>query len=89
MAEQRYLAVFLHDGESGPDRLVVRDAFGVHAFRYACDFMGHVQFPFLHHLEIPDDVDCGMRCYQSQLVQFLVLEFRQVCGPALSRFPVR
>ena len=49
-------------------------ALGVHAFGYSLYFMGHDELPFLHHPEVPDDVDSGLRRHKGELVEFLVFE---------------
>ncbi len=53
---------------------MVRYALRVAAFRDSVDLLRHDDFPLLHDLEIADDVDRRLRCYERELVQVLILE---------------
>ena len=56
------------------DRLVVGHALRVLAFCDADDLLRSLELLLLHYLEVTDDIHCGIRCDQGQLVKFLVLE---------------
>ena len=71
MAEQGSLVAFDVDCESCGDRLVVGHAFRVLAFCDADDLLRSLELLLLHYLEVTDDIHCGIRCDQSQLVKFL------------------
>ena len=60
--------------EGGPHRLVVGDADRVAAFDGADDGLGDGEPLLLHHFEVLDYVDRGVRGDESYVIQFLVFE---------------
>ena len=78
MAKQRDLVTFLDGGESCLDRLVVGNAFWIHAFRDAYDFLRHRDLLLFHYLEVAYDVDGRLRCNEGEFVEFLV--FKELVG---------
>ncbi len=53
---------------------MVRYTLRIPAFGEAVDFLRHDKLLLLDHLEVADDVDRGLRGYEGELVEFLVLE---------------
>ena len=74
MAEERDAVAIVYGGEPRAYRLVVGYAFRVHTFGYALDNGRHLQLLLLHHLEIADNVDCGLRRYQGKLVEVFIFK---------------
>ena len=55
-------------------RLVVGDALGVIALRYAANLGGQLHGALLHYLVVAYGVDHRLRCYQSYAVEHLLGE---------------
>ena len=53
---------------------MVRHTFRIAAFGDAMDLFRHDQLLLLHYLEVADDVDCGFRRDEGELVELLVFK---------------
>ena len=74
MAKERYFITIVYRLEPGLYRLVVRDAFRVHAAGDTFNLFRHRKFLLLHDPEIPYDIDCGLWGYDGQLVELVIPE---------------
>lgn len=72
MAEKRNARPVVYRGKSRPDRLMIGDAFRIHASRYALHNLRHLQLFLFDNLEIPYDIDCRLGSDQGELVELLV-----------------
>ena len=53
---------------------MVGHAFRIAAFCNACHFFRHHHLLLFYHLEVLDDIDSGVRCYESKSVELVIFE---------------